>query len=255
MGKGLIDIPREPRCRRVSCEPKVNFYKPQGISRGDLQEVILKVEELEAIRLKDLLRLEQEECAQRMQVSRPTFQRVLTDARYKIAEALTNAKAIRIEGGDYCLGGGFCRRHGRYLMGNEQCARWQEDLVFNKSKETENTSKKIAICSTGTAPSSPIDERFGRCACFMIWDPDTNKYEVLPNTGPEAARGAGTGAVQVLLQKNVGIVIVPKIGRKAHASLKKAGIKVLAGGDGKTVEEVRQSYQAGEMQELLSPND
>jgi predicted Fe-Mo cluster-binding NifX family protein len=78
---------------------------------------------------------------------------------------------------------------------------------------------------------------------------------VLPNTGTEAARGAGTGAVQVLLQKNVGIVIAPKIGRKAFMSLESVGIKVLTGGDGKTVEEVRQSYQAGEMQELLSPNN
>lgn len=233
----------------------MNLYQPQGISRGDLQEVILKVEELEAIRLKDLLRLEQEECARHMQVSRSTFQRVLNDARYKIAEALINGNAIRIEGGDYCLGGGFCRRHGRYLMGNEACVRWQKHLSFNNSKESGNKSRKIAICSTGSSPSSPVDERFGRCACFMIWDPETNQYETISNPGIEAGRGAGIGAVQALIERNVGFVLAQRIGPKAFGVLKQGGIKVFAGGTGKTVEAVLQSYQAGEMHELLNPNN
>jgi len=59
------------------------------------------VEEAEAIRLKDLEGLEQEECAQRMSVSRSTFARVLASARQKMADALLNGKAIRIEGGNF----------------------------------------------------------------------------------------------------------------------------------------------------------
>jgi len=66
-----------------------------------LQEVCLSVEEVEAIRLKDLEGLDQEECAQKMNVSRTTFARVLGSARQKIAEALRGAKAIRIEGGNF----------------------------------------------------------------------------------------------------------------------------------------------------------
>jgi len=248
-------MPREPRCRRVSHEPKVNLYEPQGISHRDLQEVILKVEELEALRLKDLLRLEQEECAQHMQVSRPTFQRVLNDARYKLAWALINGNAIRIEGGNYCLGGGYCRRYGRYRTGDDPCTRQQEDLPFNNLKEKGNISNKIAICSTSSSPSSPVDERFGRCAYFMIWDPETNQYETLSNTGIETVRGAGTGSVQVLIERNVGLVIAQRIGPKAFMALKQGGIKVFAGGAGTTVEAALQSYQAGEMQELLAPNN
>lgn len=67
----------------------------------DLTEVILSIEELEAIRLKDLLGLEQEACAEKMGVSRPTYHRILSSARAKVADALVNGKAIRVEGGNY----------------------------------------------------------------------------------------------------------------------------------------------------------
>jgi predicted DNA-binding protein (UPF0251 family) len=67
----------------------------------ELQEVKLLVEEAEAIRLRDLESLEQEACADKMNVSRSTFSRLLDQARQKIADALVNGKAIRIEGGNY----------------------------------------------------------------------------------------------------------------------------------------------------------
>jgi len=67
----------------------------------DLDEVILSVEEVEALRLKDLECLDQEQSAERMNISRPTFQRVLATARQKIADALLRGKAIRIEGGNF----------------------------------------------------------------------------------------------------------------------------------------------------------
>jgi len=68
-----------------------------------LDEIELTVEELEAIRLKDLEGLEQEHGAEKMNISRPTFQRILTSARKKIAEALLGGKAIRIGGGNFEL--------------------------------------------------------------------------------------------------------------------------------------------------------
>jgi len=81
--------------------PTCCHFKPSGIPSYDLEEVILKVEEIEAIRLKDLLGLEQEACAERMGISRPTFQRLLVEAHQKVAEALVEGKALRIEGGAY----------------------------------------------------------------------------------------------------------------------------------------------------------
>jgi predicted DNA-binding protein (UPF0251 family)/DNA-directed RNA polymerase subunit RPC12/RpoP len=66
-----------------------------------MEENILRIEEVEAIRLKDVEKLEQEECAERMEVSRQTFQRILNNAREKIADSIINGKAIRIEGGNF----------------------------------------------------------------------------------------------------------------------------------------------------------
>lgn len=92
---------RPPKCRRVAFLPGVTYFKPAGIPLRALEEVRLSVEEAEAIRLKDLEGLEQEEGAEKMNISRPTFQRVLASARQKIAGALLNGKAIRIEGGNF----------------------------------------------------------------------------------------------------------------------------------------------------------
>lgn len=116
-------------------------------------------------------------------------------------------------------------------------------------------SKKIAICAADSSPTSSVDERFGRCAYFMIWDPDTKSYDTLSNSGTEAAHGAGTGATQALIQRNVGTVISQRVGPKAFVALEQAGIKMLSGVTGKTVESAVQSYQAGELQDLLAPNN
>ena len=66
-----------------------------------LESVGLSVDEFEAIRLKDLEGLEQTAAAESMRISQPTFHRVIEAARKKVADALVNGKAIRIEGGEY----------------------------------------------------------------------------------------------------------------------------------------------------------
>ena len=92
---------RFKKCRVVSSLPNVTYFKPAGIPLRFLNEVRLSVEEAEALRLKDIEGLEQTEAAGRMGISRPTFQRVLSAARKKVADALLNGKAIRIEGGSF----------------------------------------------------------------------------------------------------------------------------------------------------------
>ena len=96
---------RPTKCRRVEFFPEQTYYTPcRGSACGGRQaqeEINLKIEELEAMRLKDLEDLNQDECAARMQISRQTFQNVLDSARKKVALALTEGKAIRISGGQY----------------------------------------------------------------------------------------------------------------------------------------------------------
>ncbi len=94
-------MPRKKKVCLVEFLPPAVYYKPAGIPLLELDEVTLSVEELEAIRLKDLDGLDQEQCAEKMQVARTTFQRVLYSAHLKIATALVDGKALRIEGGHF----------------------------------------------------------------------------------------------------------------------------------------------------------
>jgi predicted DNA-binding protein (UPF0251 family) len=120
-------MPRPLKCRRVAFLPGATYFKPAGIPLRVLDEIRLSVEEAEAIRLKDVEGLEQGEGAEKMNISRPTFQRVLASARQKIADALLSGKAIRIEGGNFEVAPGitpleFARRgdwagHGRGRRG------------------------------------------------------------------------------------------------------------------------------------------
>lgn len=92
---------RPTKLRKIEHIPAIPYFVPSETYVAELAENILKLEELEAIRLKDLEGLEQGECAARMEVSRPTFQRILLSAREKVADSLINGKMIRIEGGNF----------------------------------------------------------------------------------------------------------------------------------------------------------
>ena len=114
-------MPRPLKCRRVCFVPGVTYFKPTGVSCRFLDEIKISMEELEAVRLKDMEGLEQEQGAEQMNISRPTFQRILASARQKIAEALLNGKAIRIEGGIFERPPQqFCCQNGHsFISGNE----------------------------------------------------------------------------------------------------------------------------------------
>lgn len=94
-------MPRKRCCGLVVDEPHCGKFIPEGIA--DSSTVVLGVEELEAIRLKDLLGYDQSICANEMGLSRPTFQRVLRSARAKVALALVEGQTINIQGGNYMV--------------------------------------------------------------------------------------------------------------------------------------------------------
>ncbi|MCK9641495.1 MAG: DUF134 domain-containing protein [Prolixibacteraceae bacterium] len=89
-------MPRPRLNRKINFNPDVTFYKPQGVPLRFLDIVDLTLEELEAIRLKNVENLNQIECAKKMMTSQSTFQRILTSAYNKISGALVNGKAIKI---------------------------------------------------------------------------------------------------------------------------------------------------------------
>ena len=92
-------MPR-PYCpRTIGFVPGVTYFKPAGVPLRDLEEVVLALDEVEALRLADLQGLYQEQAAEQMKISRPTFARVIESARKKVADALIHGKALRLEGG------------------------------------------------------------------------------------------------------------------------------------------------------------
>ena len=83
-------------CRRIRFNPNVTYFKPQGVPMRFLEVVELTTEEAEALRLKNIKDLEQEEAAKKMNTSQSTFQRILSSAYKKVTEALIEGKAIKI---------------------------------------------------------------------------------------------------------------------------------------------------------------
>jgi len=104
------DMPRPFCCRSVSGKPTAAIFKPIGIPVRELEEVVMGLDEFEAMRLADLERLYQEQAAEQMKVSRPTFSRIIDSARHKIADAIVHGKALRIEGGTVQIEGHACCR-------------------------------------------------------------------------------------------------------------------------------------------------
>jgi uncharacterized protein len=149
---------RPKKCRRIASVPGVTYYKPAGIPLRFLEEVCISLEEAEAIRLKDSEGLEQEKCALQMNISRPTFQRVLASARKKIADALLNGKAIRIEGGDYEIAGLPCCQ--------KQCK------GQNKPDKGEFNTMKIAVV---TDDETTVCQHFGRAQYYMVFNVENGK--------------------------------------------------------------------------------
>ena len=107
-------MPRPMKLRQVAFAPGATFFKPVGVPMQMLEDVTLMLEEVEAIRLKDMEGMHQEECAKEMGISRGTFHQILKSAHGKLADAIVNGMAIRVEGGNFAFPGARfrCRSDG-----------------------------------------------------------------------------------------------------------------------------------------------
>ncbi len=112
---------RPRRIRRIFFQPGVTYFKPAGVSMMHLQETVLSFDELEAIRLIDSERMEQSKAGKKMKISQSTLSRLLRDGRKKLAEAIVNGQAIKIQGGNFKMvqprGRGLGMGRGRVLGG------------------------------------------------------------------------------------------------------------------------------------------
>ena len=96
-------MPRPKCCRQIGAMPGKTCFQPEGAASSSFDEVLLTLDEYEAIRLADLEGLYQEQAASRMNISRQTFGRIIEAAHRKVADILVNGKTLRIEGGSVSM--------------------------------------------------------------------------------------------------------------------------------------------------------
>ncbi|MFA5178487.1 MAG: DUF134 domain-containing protein [Candidatus Paceibacterota bacterium] len=82
--------------RKLNFNPNVTYFKPRAIPLFSLEEVELELDELEVLKLCDYEDFDQKEAAQKINISQSTLQRILSSARKKVAEAIIEGKAIKI---------------------------------------------------------------------------------------------------------------------------------------------------------------
>ena len=111
---------------------------------------------------------------------------------------------------------------------------------------------KICVTSAGNNLDAQVDPRFGRCANFMIVDPESLEFKSIANPNMESAGGAGIQSAQLVAKEGVEAVVTGNVGPNAVQTLSSLGIKIFTGAAG-TVKEAVQKYKGGEYKETNSP--
>jgi predicted DNA-binding protein (UPF0251 family)/predicted Fe-Mo cluster-binding NifX family protein len=247
-------MPR-PRCvRNIGFFPQVTYFKPAGVKLGEIEEVVLRHDELEAIRLKDLLGIPQEEAAKQMNVSQPTFHRLLLSAHEKLAHTVVNGKALRIEGGNVTIDERFTPPCGWRHMCKHG---WKERSVLQKDNVRSNERggiMKVAITSVDGTLDGIVDERFGRSKKLIIYGGETKNYEVIDNEkNMNSPQGAGIQSAQNVVNSGAGAVISGHLGPNAFRVLQTAGVDVYTTSS-MTVTQAIQAYEQGKLAKMTGPD-
>ncbi len=113
---------------------------------------------------------------------------------------------------------------------------------------------KIAVSATDRGPGVPVDSRFGRASCFMVWDSESEEWQALDNSpNLSAAQGAGIQTAEMLSRSGVGAVLTGHCGPKAFRVLEAAGIEVYTDATG-TVSDALAAYQNGQLSLATAPD-
>jgi len=87
---------------------------------------------------------------------------------------------------------------------------------------------KVAITSSGNTLESKLDQRFGRCSFFVIYDTETKGMEFIPNPNKDAQEGAGPASVQLIASRNVNKIISGEFGIKIKPLIDSLKIQMIA---------------------------
>jgi len=110
--------------------------------------------------------------------------------------------------------------------------------------------KIVITIQGGNDLTAKLDSRFGRCEAFMVVDSDKKEViEVVPNQEKNAAHGAGVGAAAKVAELGADAVISGRFGPKAASGLKAEKITMYNAPDGKSVEDILDMLEKGEIEE------
>ena len=110
---------------------------------------------------------------------------------------------------------------------------------------------KICITSQGDNLQSMVDPRFGRCAYFIFYDTDTDKFDALANTNAAGSSGVGIQNAQLMSEKEVKVLLTGNIGPNAASVLQESGVDVVSGITGSVAEAVEQ-FKSGQLQQATA---
>lgn len=211
-------MPRPIKERSIREKPVCCRFIPEKIQ--NTETVILTMDEFDVIRKCDYERLSQENCAQTMNVSRTTVQRIYASARQKIAEALILGKVLEVDGGIVSFN--------------------SEDDSSNYKNEKGEVSMKIAIGLDG----EKVADHFGHCNDFRVYEIVDNKVinqeDIHDDVHVHQARP------QFLKNLGVDVLIMNSMGKGAYNRLIALGIKTI-NAENKRVEEALNSYLSQEL--------
>jgi predicted DNA-binding protein (UPF0251 family)/predicted Fe-Mo cluster-binding NifX family protein len=191
-------------------------FSPSGPGSGKTGEVVLTFDEAEAIRLADLEGLYQQAAAQRMGVSRQTFGRIIEVARRKMADALINGRALRIDGGSVAIA---------------------------------DASEKPSLIAIPTTADGRIEERFGCAERFAVYTAQAGKLlSVEEGVAAETGPGCRAAAAASLAAAGVSVLICGCIGKGAVRGFGAHGIRVLRGASG-PARLAAQAYALGRLED------
>lgn len=215
----------------------------------DLMEVCLSLEGLEALRLADVEGLEQEQAAQQMTVSRPTFGRILAQARQTVAKALVCGLALKIQGGHYEVGPARDVDFAPFGVRRS---------VYSPNPPTQEEIMditKIAISCEGPTMEDNVDPRFGRAAGFIIFDTLTSDFTYQENgLSQTMAQGAGIQTAENIIRTGAQAVLTGYVGPKAFAVLKAAGVVIAQDLNNMTVTQAVEQFKQGQVKWANQPN-
>lgn len=185
------------------------IMKPAGVPARELEEIRLGLDEAEAIRLADLEGLYQEAAARSMGVSRQTFGRIVETARKKIADAVLNGKALRIEGGEVRI------------------------------QDKEELPALVAI----PVRDGLVEPHFGHCEEFRLFRLRNERLSEEPALSNPQNCDCKSGIASVLAKAGVTHVIAGNIGEGAFRVLRAQGIAVIRGASGDARKAARAFFQ------------